>query len=40
VSQHTVRVESKDGYGIPGELAVFEVDGENYTDRIESWEDR
>jgi hypothetical protein len=50
VGEHTFRVESKDGYGIPGELAVFEVDsagrvtrvrmGENYTDRIESWEDR
>jgi CubicO group peptidase (beta-lactamase class C family) len=50
VSEHTFRVESKDGYGIPGELAVFEVDaagrvtrvrmGENYTDRVESWEDR
>ncbi len=39
-----------DGYGIPGELVVFEVDpagrvrrarfGENYTERIETWEDR
>ncbi len=50
VGEHTFRVETKDGYGIPGELAVFEVDpagrvtrvrfGENFTDRIESWEDR
>jgi D-alanyl-D-alanine carboxypeptidase len=50
VGEHTFRVETKDGYGIAGELAVFEVDaagrvtrarfGENYTERIESWEDR
>ena len=49
VGEHTFRVESKDGYGIPGELAAFEVDatgrvvrvrfGENYTERIETWED-
>jgi len=49
VGEHTFRVESKDGYGIPDELAVFEVDatermtrvrfGENYTERIETWED-
>jgi len=50
VAEHTFRVETKDGYGIPAELVVFEVDtagrvtrakfGENYTQRIESWEDR
>jgi len=49
VGEHTFRVESSDGYGIPGELVRFEVDptgrvrrarfGENYTERIESWED-
>lgn len=48
--KHIFRVVTRDGYGIPGELAVFEVDaagrvtrvrlGENYADRIESWEDR
>jgi D-alanyl-D-alanine carboxypeptidase len=47
--EHTFRLETKDGYGNPGELVVFEVDadgrvsrarfGENYTERIESWED-
>src|SRR5262245_22216241 len=50
IGEHAFRVETKDGYGIPCELAVFEVDaaghvtrvrmGENYTERIESWEDR
>jgi hypothetical protein len=50
VGEHTFRVETRDGYGIPGELVVFEVDatgrvtrvrfGENYTERVESWEDR
>ncbi len=50
IGEHTFRVETKDGYGIPGELAVFEVGaagrvtrvrfGENYTERIETWEDR
>ncbi len=50
VAEHTFRVETKDGYGIPAELVVFETDaagrvtrakfGENYTQRIESWEDR
>lgn len=50
VAEHTFRAETKDGYGIPGELVVFEVDasgrvtrarfGQNYTERIESWEDR
>ena len=50
VAEHTFRVETKDGYGMAGELVIFEVDaagrvtrarfGENYTERIESWEDR
>ena len=50
VAEHTFRVETPDGYGIPGELVVFETDpagrvrrarfGENYTERIETWEDR
>jgi CubicO group peptidase (beta-lactamase class C family) len=50
VAEHTFRVETTDGYGVPGELAVFELDlagrvkrvrfGENYSDRIETWEDR
>ena len=50
VGEHTFRVETTDGYGIPGELVVFETDpagrvrrarfGENYTERIETWEDR
>jgi len=45
---HTFRVETSDGYGIPGELVVFEVDpagrvrrarfGENPMERIETWE--
>jgi D-alanyl-D-alanine carboxypeptidase len=45
--EHTFRVETKDGFGIPSELVVFEVDaagrvtrvrfGENYTERVESW---
>ncbi len=49
VAEHTFRVETKDGYGIPGELVVFETDasgrvirakfGQNYTERIERWED-
>lgn len=48
VAEHTFRAETTDGYGIPGELVVFEVDpagrvrrarfGENYTERIETWE--
>lgn len=48
VSEHTFRIETKDGYGSAGELAVFEVDatgrvtrarfGQNYTERVESWE--
>ena len=50
VAEHTFRVETPDGYGIPGELVVFETDpagrvrrarfGENYMERIETWEDR
>jgi len=50
VAEHTFRVETTDGYGIPGELVVFETDpagrvtrarfGENYSERIETWEDR
>jgi CubicO group peptidase (beta-lactamase class C family) len=46
--EHTFRVETKNGYGVPGELAVFELDpagrvtrvrlGENYMDRVASWE--
>lgn len=50
VGEHTFQVETTDGYGIPGELVVFETDptgrvrrarfGENYTERIETWEDR
>jgi D-alanyl-D-alanine carboxypeptidase len=49
VGEHVFRVETRDGYGIPGELAVFEVDatgrvtrakfGENYAERIDRWED-
>ena len=49
VAEHTFRVETTDGYGIPAEPVVFEVDaagrvtrakfGENYTQRIETWED-
>jgi CubicO group peptidase (beta-lactamase class C family) len=49
VGERTFRVETKDGYGIPGELAAFELDaagrvtrvrmGENYADRIESWDE-
>jgi hypothetical protein len=49
VGELTFRVETPDGYGIPGELVVFEVDaagrvtrakfGQNYTERVESWED-
>jgi CubicO group peptidase (beta-lactamase class C family) len=48
MAEHTFRIETRDGYGNPGELAVFEVDatgrvtrakfGQNYTERIESWE--
>ncbi|HZF03233.1 MAG TPA: serine hydrolase [Patescibacteria group bacterium] len=47
--EHVFRLETRDGYGIPGELVVFEVDaagrvrrarfGENYAARIESWDD-
>ncbi len=50
VAEHTFRVETTDGYGVPGELVVFELDpagrvkrarfGENYSERIETWEDR
>lgn len=50
VAEHTFRVETPDGYGIPGELVVFELDaagrvkrarfGENHSERIEAWEDR
>jgi CubicO group peptidase (beta-lactamase class C family) len=50
VAEHIFRVETTDGYGIPGELVVFETDpagrvtrarfGENYSERIETWEDR
>jgi CubicO group peptidase (beta-lactamase class C family) len=50
VAEHTFRVETTDGYGIPGELVVFETDpagrvtrarfGENYSERMETWEDR
>lgn len=48
VAEHTFRVETPDGYGVPGELVVFELDaagrvtrarfGENYSERIEAWE--
>jgi D-alanyl-D-alanine carboxypeptidase len=48
--EHTFRVETTDGFGIPGELVVFETDpagrvrrarfGENYTERVETWEGR
>ena len=47
VREHTFRVETKNGYGIPGELVVFELDaagrvvrirtGETWADRIEAW---
>ncbi len=47
VGEHTFRVESENGYGMPGELVVFEVDasgkvarlkaGENYAEPIERW---
>ena len=50
VGEHTFRVETHDGYGVPAELVVFETDpagrvtrarfGENYTERIETWADR
>jgi CubicO group peptidase (beta-lactamase class C family) len=50
VADHTFRVETADGYGVPGELVVFELDpagrvkrvrfGENPSERIETWEDR
>jgi len=50
VGEHTFRVETTDGYGVPAELAVFETDpagrvtrarfGENYVERIETWADR
>ena len=50
VADHTFRVETADGYGVPGELVVFELDpagrvkrvrfGENSSERIETWEDR
>ncbi len=43
-------METTDGYGVPGELVVFELDaagrvkrarfGENSSERIETWEDR
>ena len=45
VGEHTFRVETTDGYGVPAELVVFETDaagrvtrarfGENYTERID-----
>ena len=48
IAQHTFRVETTDGYGVPGELVVFELDadgrvkrarfGENPSERIETWE--
>ena len=47
VREHTFRVDTKNGYGIPGELVVFEHDatghvmrmrtGETWADRIETW---
>jgi D-alanyl-D-alanine carboxypeptidase len=47
VANHTFKVESDNGYGIPGELVVFELDasgrvtrvklGENYADPIDQW---
>jgi hypothetical protein len=50
VAEHTFRVETTDGYGVPGELVVFELDaggrvkrvrfGENPSERIETFEDR
>jgi len=50
IAEHTFRVETTDGYGIPGEMVTFEVDpagrvkrarfGENSSERIETWEDR
>ena len=49
VGAHAFRVETANGYGIPGELARFELDGacrvtgirlgENYSERVESWDD-
>jgi len=48
VAEHTFRVETADGYGVPGELVVFELDadgrvkrarfGENPSERVETWE--
>jgi CubicO group peptidase (beta-lactamase class C family) len=47
VSEHTFRAETDNGYGIPGELVVFEMDdagrvarvklGENYADPVARW---
>jgi hypothetical protein len=45
--EHTFRVETENGYGIAGELVVFELDGagrvrrlrmgENYAEPVEQW---
>jgi hypothetical protein len=47
VAEHTFRVETDNGYGIPGELVVFELDdagrvarvklGENYAEPVARW---
>lgn len=40
--EHTLRVETTNGYGIPGELVVFEVDASGRVTRVrlgESWAD-
>ena len=47
VGEHTFRVETTNGYGIPGELVVFELDaagrvrrmrlGQNYADPVDRW---
>jgi hypothetical protein len=47
VGEHTFRVETTNGYGIPGELVVFEMDpagrvtrmwlGETYADPVDRW---
>jgi hypothetical protein len=34
IGEHTFRVETKDGYGLPGELAVFDVDASGRPTRV------
>jgi D-alanyl-D-alanine carboxypeptidase len=34
VREHTFRVETKDGFGLPGELIVFEMDGDGRIARV------